>query len=215
MKIKWLGHASFLMTSEEGKKIITDPYSVSGGISYAPINESADVVTISHDHGDHSNYRAIKGNPHIINREGTSKVKGIEFKGISSYHDAAKGSQRGSNIIFCFTVDGINICHLGDLGHLLSQKQITDIGPVDLLLIPVGGYYTVDAEQATAVSQSLKAKVVIPMHYKTTRCDYPITQVEEFLTGKKNVRRLDASEVEFRKKKLHEETEVVVLQHAL
>lgn len=215
MKIKWLGHASFLVTSEESKKIITDPYSVAGGISYAPIDESADAVTVSHDHGDHNNYRAIKGSPSIIKGAGISKVKGIEFKGIASYHDTVKGSQRGSNIIFCFTVDGINICHLGDLGHLLSPKQITDIGPVDIVLIPVGGYYTINAEQATAVSQSLKAKVVIPMHYKTTKCDYPISQVEEFLTGKKNVRRLNASEVEFRKEKLPEETEIVVLQHAL
>jgi L-ascorbate metabolism protein UlaG (beta-lactamase superfamily) len=215
MKIKWLGHASFLLTSEEGKKIITDPYSVAGGISYAPIDESADVVTVSHDHEDHNNYRAVKGSPHIIKREGISKVEGIEFKGIASYHDSEKGSQRGSNIIFCFTVDGIKICHLGDLGHLLSPKQIIDIGPVDIVLIPVGGYYTIDAEKATAVSQSLKAKVVIPMHYKTTRCGYPISQAEEFLIGKKNVRTLNASEVEFGKEKLPEETEIVVLQHAL
>jgi L-ascorbate metabolism protein UlaG (beta-lactamase superfamily) len=215
MKIKWLGHASFLVTSEEGKQIITDPYSVVGGISYAPINESADVVTISHDHGDHNNYRAVKGSPYVIKGEGVSKAKGIEFKGIASHHDAEKGSQRGNNTIFCFTVDGINVCHLGDLGHLLNEKQITDIGPVDIALVPVGGYFTIDAEQATAVSQSLKAKVVIPMHYKTARCKYPISQVDEFLKGKKNVRRLKASEIEFTKEKLPKETEIVVLQHAL
>lgn len=212
MKIKWLGHASFLVTSEEGKRIITDPYCVTSGISYAPINESADVVTISHDHEDHNNDRAVKGNPQVIRGDGIRKVKGIEFKGISSYHDAARGSQRGNNIIFCFTVDGINVCHLGDLGHLLSDKQIADIGPVDILLLPVGGYFTIDAKQATAIYQSLKARIVIPMHYKTSKCGYPISKVDEFLKGKENVRNLDSSETEYKKDNL---PEIVVLQHAL
>ena len=212
MKIKWLGHASFLVTSEEGKRIITDPYCVTSEISYAPINELADVVTISHDHEDHNNDRAVKGNPQVIRGEGIRKVKGIEFKGVSSYHDAARGSQRGNNIIFCFTVDDINVCHLGDLGHLLSDKQIADIGPVDILLLPVGGYFTIDAKQATAIYQSLKARIVIPMHYKTSKCGYPISKVDEFLKGKENVRNLDSSETEYKKDNL---PEIVVLQHAL
>jgi L-ascorbate metabolism protein UlaG (beta-lactamase superfamily) len=215
MKVKWLGHASFLVTSEEGKKIITDPYNIAGGINYAPINESADVVTISHDHGDHNNERAIKGNPQVIRGEGIKKVKGIEFKGISSHHDAARGSQRGNNTIFCFTIDGINVCHLGDLGHLLSDKQIADIGPVDILLIPVGGYFTIDAKEATTVYQSLKAKIVVPMHYKTSKCGYPISKVDEFLKGKENARNLNSSEVEYKKAELPKEAEIVVLQHEL
>lgn len=215
MKIKWLGHASFLVTSEEGKKIITDPYSVAGGISYTPIKESADVVTISHDHGDHNNDKAVKGNPHVIRERGIRWVKGIEFKGIPSHHDAAQGNQRGDNTIFRFTVDGINICHLGDLGHLLNDKQIADIGSVDILLIPVGGYFTIDAEQATAISWSLKARVVIPMHYKTSKCALPISKVDEFLKGKENVRNLNSSEIEYKKGKLPEKAEIIVLQHAL
>lgn len=215
MKIKWLGHASFLVTSAGGTKIVTDPYTVAREINYAPINESADVVTISHDHGDHNNDRAVKGNPQVIRGEGIRKVKGIEFKGIASYHDAAKGSQRGNNIIFCFTVDSINVCHLGDLGHLLNDKQITDIGVVDILLIPVGGYFTIDAKQATTISQSLKARIIIPMHYRTAKCALPISEVDEFLKGKGNVRKLNSSEIEYEKGKLPEKAEIVVLQHAL
>lgn len=215
MKIKWLGHASFLVTSKEGKKIITDPYNVAGGITYAPIDESADIVTISHDHEDHNNDRAVKGNPQVMRGEGVRTVKGIEFKGIPSYHDAAKGSQRGNNIIFRFTIDGINICHLGDLGHLLNSKQIADIGPVDILLIPVGGDFTIDAKQATTMYQSLKAKVVIPMHYKTSKCDIPISKVDEFLKDKENVRKLNSSQIEYEKGKLPKKAEIVVLQHAL
>lgn len=215
MKIKWLGHSSFLVTSEEGTKIVTDPYSVGGGISYAPINQSADVVTISHNHGDHNNDRAIKGNPQSIKEEGIRKAKGIEFKGIPSHHDAIQGSERGGNIIFCFTIDCINICHLGDLGHILDHKQIADIGSVDILLIPVGGYYTIDYKQATTISKSLRPKVVIPMHYKTSKCGYPISKVDEFLKGKKNVRRLDLNEVDYKQSELPEQAEIVVLHHAL
>lgn len=215
MKIKWLGHASFLVTSAEGKKIITDPYTVAGAINYAPISESADVVTISHNHGDHNNNSVVRGNPQVIREEGIRKVEGIEFKGIPSYHDTAQGGQRGNNIIFCFLVDGINVCHLGDLGHLLSNKQLADIGTVDILLLPVGGYFTIDARQASAISQSLKARIVIPMHYKTSKCGYPISKVDEFLKDKKNIRKSSSSEVEYKKDTIPKETEIVVLQHAL
>jgi L-ascorbate metabolism protein UlaG (beta-lactamase superfamily) len=122
---------------------------------------------------------------------------------------------RGGNIIFCFGVDGINVCHLGDLGHIVDQGQINDIGSVDILLIPVGGYFTIDNKQATAIAQSLGPKVVIPMHYKTPRCNYPIAKVDEFLRGKNNVIRLDLSEVNYKKSELPEQTEIVVLQPAL
>lgn len=215
MKIKWLGHSSFLVTSEDGTKIITDPYGIERTISYTPINETADMVVISHNHGDHSNEGAVKGNPQSIKGEGIKKVKGIEFRGIASHHDDAGGSIRGGNVIFCFCVDGINVCHLGDLGHILNHKQITDIGLVDILLIPVGGYFTIDYKQATAVSQSLKPRVIIPMHYKNSKCNYPIAKVDEFLRGKNNVRRLDRSEVEYKRSELPEAIEIVVLQPAL
>lgn len=215
MKIKWLGHSSFLVTTEEGVKIITDPYHVDGAIAYAPINESADVITVSHSHGDHNNELAVKGNPRVIKSAGIIKVKGIEFKGISSHHDDSKGSQRGNNIIFCFNIDGINICHLGDLGHLLSDKEIAEIGPVDILMIPVGGTFTIDASQATSVSQSLKARIIMPMHCKTSKCNLPISGVDEFLKDKKNVRKLDSSEIEFKKGVLPREAEIVVPRHAL
>jgi L-ascorbate metabolism protein UlaG (beta-lactamase superfamily) len=215
MKVKWLGHASFLITSEDGKKIIMDPYTVARGIHYDPINEAADVVTISHDHGDHNNDKAITGNPEVIKGEGSRNVKGIEFRGISSHHDDAQGSKRGNNTIFCFTIDGIRICHLGDLGHPLNDKQIADIGAVDMLFIPVGGHFTIDASQATALYQSLKPRVTIPMHYKTPKSDYPIATVDEFLQGKENARKVNSSEVEYEKGTLPQKAEILVLQHAL
>ena len=214
MKIKWLGHASFLITSEDGLKIITDPYSVGGGINYGRIEETADIVTVSHKHGDHNNVASVKGKPEIVDARGATKVKGIDFEGIASYHDEAAGQQRGPNTILCFTLDGMRICHLGDLGHQLEGSKIAEIGEVDILLVPVGGFFTIGAKVATTVCQALNPKVVIPMHYKTAKCDYPIAGVNDFLKGRKDIRRLDASETEFKKDQLPAVTQTVVLNHA-
>lgn len=212
MKIKWLGHASFLVTSKDNIRIINDPYTVGKGLNYQPINESADIVTASHNHGDHNNVEVIRGNPKILKEPGSYDVKGIELKTVSSFHDETKGSQRGSNLIFCFRVDGINLCHLGDLGHRLSQQQISEIHDVDVLFIPVGGFFTIDANQAEATVQAIKPRIIIPMHFKNLKVDYPITSLDQFLKGKKNIRKVDSSEVEIKKEELPEEPEIVVLE---
>jgi len=213
MKIKWLGHASFMITSEAGTKIITDPYVTTENLNYGEIEESADIVTVSHEHGDHSNVSAVQGSPEVV--KGTAKVKGIEFKGIPTYHDDAKGKSRGSNTILCFEVDGVRVCHLGDLGHPLSDKQTTELGSVDILLIPVGGFYTIDAKVAGQVCDKLKPKVIIPMHFRNDKCSFPIAGVDEFLQGKEGVSRLDTSEVEFKQGELPATTKTVVLKPAL
>jgi L-ascorbate metabolism protein UlaG (beta-lactamase superfamily) len=213
MKIKWLGHASFLITSDAGTKIITDPYETGGGLSYGQIKESADIVTVSHDHADHNNVAAVQGSPKVV--RGTVEVKGIKFKGIPTYHDDAGGRQRGKNTIFCFEVDGIRVCHLGDLGHRLNDSQVAELGTVDILLIPVGGFFTIDAKLAGQLCDRLKPKVIIPMHYKNDRCAFPIAGVDEFLRGKKEVSRLDASQVEFKAGELPPSTKVIVLKPAL
>jgi len=213
MKIKWLGHASFMITSDTGIKIITDPYATGEKLNYGEIKESADIVTVSHGHGDHNNVAAVRGNPDVV--RGTATVKGIEFRGIPTYHDDAEGQQRGENTIFCFEVDGIRVCHLGDLGHPLDDKQVTELGSVDILLIPVGGYYTIDARVATEVCNQLKPRVIIPMHYKTDKLAYPIAGVDEFLQGKGNLSRLDTTEVEFKQGGLPASTQIIVLKSAL
>jgi L-ascorbate metabolism protein UlaG (beta-lactamase superfamily) len=215
MKLKWLGHSCFLVTSETGLRIITDPYSTVGGINYSPVNEAADIVTVSHNHRDHNNIAAVRGKPEVITGSGTKTAKGIQFKGIASHHDESKGKERGANTIFCFTVDGIRLCHLGDLGHELSREEIAQIGNVDVLLIPIGGFFTIDARVAAKVGDDLKPKVILPMHYKTPKCDLPVTGVEDFLAGKKNVKKLNSSEMEFKAGKLPEATEIIVLQPAL
>jgi L-ascorbate metabolism protein UlaG (beta-lactamase superfamily) len=218
MKIKWYGHAAFLITSNQGVKIITDPYesgAYGGQLAYGKIKDQADIALTSHDHADHNDTKSLPGSPQIVKEGGTKSVKGVSFKGIATYHDPSKGSERGANTIFAFSVDGIKVCHLGDLGHLLSEKEIAEIGPVDILFIPVGGYFTIDSKAATQVGEQIKPKVLIPMHFKTEKCGFPIAPVDDFLKGKANVKRPKTSEVTFDQASLPSKMEIVVLEHAL
>ena len=215
MKVKWLGHSCFLITATGGVRTITDPYAVGGGINYSPIEETADIVVVSHGHDDHSNVSAVRGTPEVVEGSGTKTAQGIQFKGTAAYHDASQGTQRGPNTIFCFTIDDIKLCHLGDLGHVLSPGQVNEIGDIDILFIPVGGFYTIDASVASRVCEQLKPKVVIPMHFRTPKCAYPLAGVEDFLKGKQNVRKVGDSEVEFERERLPAATEIVLLQPAL
>ncbi len=215
MKIKWYGHASFLITSDTGKKIITDPYEpggYDGALAYGGIPDVADIVLISHDHPDHNFLQGLKGNPEVIKGPGRHTAQGIVFKGIHTYHDTSQGKERGENTIFCFTLDDIKLCHLGDLGHSLSAKEIEQIGDLDVLMIPVGGFYTIDAGKATEVINSLKPRMVIPMHFKTAKCGFPIATVDDFVAGKDNVKRLDISELELTKNTLPASTVINVLK---
>ncbi len=217
MKVKYYGHAAFLITSNEGTRIITDPYKPGAfdAMSYRKIPDEADVVVVSHDHDDHNNSGELPGNPEEVRTAGKRSVHGIEFNGIATFHDTSSGKERGENIIFSFAVDGITICHLGDLGHVLSQNEVRAIGDVDLLLIPVGGFYTIDSEAASEVARQLNPSVIIPMHFKTGKCEFPITPVEEFTEGKARVKVMHSSEISFEKGELPKETEIIVLQHAL
>ena len=218
MKIKWYGHAAFLITSDQGTKIIIDPYepgAFGGQLSYGKINDQADIVITSHDHADHNYTNGLPGKPQVVKGSGSQTIVGIPIKGIATFHDASKGSERGANTIFTLTIDHIQLCHLGDLGHLLSDKQLAEIGPVDILLIPVGGFFTIDPIEATRVADQIKPKVLIPMHFKTEKCGFPITPLEDFLKGKTNTRRPKTNEAPFDKATLPQQMEIVVLEHAL
>lgn len=216
MKVKWVGHACFLFTSEAGVRILTDPYTPGAfGLGYRPPAETADIVTVSHDHPDHNNTAAVKGKPEVVRGAGAHQVKGVEIKGISTSHDETSGSQRGPNTVFCFTLDGVRVCHLGDLGHELAAGTLAEIGPVDVLLIPVGGNFTIDADLASGIADRIAPKVVIPMHFQNERCrEFPVTGVEGFSKKRQRVRTVDGSEVEIKKETLPTETETVVLKPA-
>lgn len=133
MKIKWCGHATFLITSASGIKIATDPYEpggYDGALSYGSIPDEIDIAVVSHDHPDHNYVQGLKGKLQVVKGTGTHTVSGIEFKGIPTYHDTSQGKERGKSTIFCFIVDGVRLCHLGDLGHLLSSKKVAEIGEI-------------------------------------------------------------------------------------
>jgi L-ascorbate metabolism protein UlaG (beta-lactamase superfamily) len=216
MKIQWLGHASFLLTSDSGTRIITDPYTPGAfGLGYDPIAAQADIVTVSHDHADHNDVAGVKGKPQVVRGAGTHEAKGIRFKGVAAYHDTSTGSQRGENTILCFAVDGVNVCHLGDLGHDVDDRAVTEVGPVDVLLVPVGGNFTIDAAVASRVCDKLKPKIVIPMHFQNERCpNFPVTGVDDFVALRSSVKTIDGSEVTVRKEELPPTVETVVLRPA-
>lgn len=218
MKIRFLGHAAFLITASDGTAIVTDPYepdAFGGAIGHGPVTDRADIVVVSHDHADHNDARGVPGSPQVINSAGSHTVKGIAITGVATHHDTSGGSQRGDNIVFVMTVDGMRVCHMGDLGHPLTQEQAQAVGDVDVLLVPVGGTFTVDATGVSAVVQALDPKIVIPMHFKTPKVNLPLAPVDVFLAGQANVRRVGGSEVEITRDALPAQREVIVLDPAL
>jgi L-ascorbate metabolism protein UlaG (beta-lactamase superfamily) len=218
MKLKWLGHSAFLLTAGDGTSVITDPYvsgSYGGDVRYSPIRETAAAVTVSHHHQDHDGVSQLPGRPKVFDRKGAAKVGSVGLAGFETFHDTNQGAQRGRNLVFLFEADGLRVCHCGDLGHVLDQKQAAAIGKVDVLLVPVGGTFTVDAAFAHKVAAQLAARVVIPMHYKTAKLGFDIAGVEDFTRGEKNVKWVGASEVELSADKLPPAPEIWVLEHAL
>ena len=211
MKIRWLGHSSFLIESAKGIRIITDPFDETLGYKLPRVK--ADIVTVSHEHFDHNYVRGVKGKPVVFKGPVKRESHKMEFKGILTYHDSVYGSKRGSNTIFIINADGLKMCHLGDLGHVLSQEVLMEIGPVDILFIPVGGFYTIGSIQASQVFNDINPKITIPMHYRTDVIRLSIDSVEEFLSGKDNVKFLDTNELEISKDALPEYNQIIVLKH--
>ena len=215
MELTWYGHSAFLITTGEGTKIITDPYKPGGRILYTAIPDEADIVTVSHEHADHNYAEGLRGKPQVIKGVGRHEVKGVVVEGVASYHDDARGSQRGSNTIFTFDADGVRICHLGDLGHVLGDAEIQRIGHVDVLCIPVGGFFTIGPQEATTVIGQLQPKLIFPMHVKTARCSLPIEPVDAFLQEKKEVQKLNTSTFSFTREELRTGLGIIVLQPTL
>lgn len=217
MKIKWYGHAAFGLTCANGVRIIIDPYEsggFGGAISHAPITDQADIVLVSHDHGDHNHTSTLKGPFTEVRAEGSYDLKGVKVLGLPVYHDASQGKERGKNIIFVIEADGLKVVHAGDLGHLLDRDALERIGRPDVLMLPVGGTYTITAAEAASVMDAVKPSLTFPMHYKTEKVAFPLTPVEDFTKAKKKVRKVSASEIEVASGSLPEEPEIVLLQFA-
>lgn len=178
MKIQWLGHSCFKI-NENGLTIVTDPYN--NYIGYTLEKQSADVITVSHSHKDHSAIEYITNNPKIINKMGSYDINGVKISTVHTYHDNNNGALRGDNLIFIYDFNGIRVCHMGDIGQDFNPSIIKNINNIDILLIPVGGVYTIDYNMAKKYVDGIKPKVVIPMHYKRDKLSFDLDKVDKFL----------------------------------
>lgn len=211
MEITWYGQSTFKIKGK-GTSIVTDPYSPEMlGLKLPKLE--ADIVAVSHDHGDHNNVAAVTGYSFVAPGPGEYEIKGIPFIGVDSFHDNSEGSERGRNTIYVFHIDNIAVCHLGDLGQdKLTDDQLNQIDSVDILMIPVGGTYTIDAATAAKVVAQLEPKLIIPMHYQVDGLKLELAPVETFLKemGKESAERV--TKLSISADKLPEEPQVVILE---
>ena len=178
MDITWLGHSCFRIRGSQAI-IITDPFPP--GMGYTLGKQTADVITVSHPHPSHSYNEGINGEHRLVKGPGEYEISGVLILGITAYHDAVKGQSKGKNTIYLMEVDGVAICHLGDIGHVLSDEQVEEMGNVDILMLPVGGVSTINASMAAEVIRKLEPKIVLPMHYKTPKTTRELEPVDNFL----------------------------------
>lgn len=213
MIIEYLGHSCFKLTESTGTSIVCDPYSESI-TGYKMPAVSADAVTVSHHHEDHDYIKNVGGKPMILDGEKSCDLDGVEINSVKSFHDACRGKKRGENLIFKFRMDGIDLCHLGDLGEQCSSDLIETLLPVNVLFIPVGGTYTIDAEMAKEYVDRIMPDIVIPMHYRTKDCKLDIDKVDEFLKlfDEYDVEEAGGNSIELSRTDLGYGTKIVVLR---
>lgn len=181
MIITCIGHAEFLLEMENGMRIVTDPYDASCGY---PVPEvKAEAVLVSHGHHDHCAVENVQGVERVIDTAGVHTLApDVKVTAVPCFHDEAQGSKRGQNLMFLLEAEGLRVAHLGDLGHLPTKEQAAALAPVDVLMLPVGGFFTIDAQTAKETAQLLQAQVILPMHYRTSaNADWPIAPVDDFL----------------------------------
>ena len=183
MLITHIGHAEFLIETESGVRIVTDPYD--GSCGYPVVKTAADVALVSHHHHDHDAVENLAGEPRVIDRAGEYRPEAdVRVTAVRGFHDDAGGSRRGETLLFLVEAEGLRIVHLGDLGCALAAEQAEVLKNPDVLMVPVGGFFTIDARQAKETARQLGARIVLPMHYKTVyNSDWPIAGPEEFLEG--------------------------------
>lgn len=216
-KITWAGQSCFQISVSGSKDnqadIVIDPFDEKIGLKLP--NFSSDILLVSHDHHDHNNVKAVKGSPFLIQGAGEYEIKGIFVQGIDSFHDDSDGKERGGNTIYTIEAEGIRFCHLGDLG----QKQLTDdqldkIGTVDVLMIPVGGTYTISSAEAPKIIGQIDPKIVIPMHYELPKLNIELDDVNKFLKamGKNSAESIDKLVVKLSTLPKEGQTEIIILK---
>lgn len=215
MIIQYYGHSCFKITTKpagratEDVTIFLDPFDKTIGLR--PPQGQADVVFVSHDHPDHNNVAALKGEPVIVAISGEYSIKGINAIGIDTFHDASGGTERGHNTVFVLESEGIKLCHLGDLGATLTSEQIEKINGVDILFIPVGGKFTIDGKVAAEIVRKIEPKMIIPMHYKIKDLKVDIEDEKKFCSEFGKCPSTKISKFSIKQKELEEKSEEVIL----
>lgn len=215
MIIQYYGHSCFKLTTKPAGRgqgdvnIFLDPFDKSIGLR--PPQGSADLVLVSHDHPDHNNVAAIKGEPNVIDIPGEYSVKGVNIVGFPSFHDEKNGAERGSNTIYLLESEDLRICHLGDLGTDLTEKQYDAISGVDILMIPVGGNYTIDGEKAAKIVKKIEPGIVIPMHFKTKGVTEKIEDEKRFCDSIGNCPAERVAKLNFKKKDAEDKKMEVII----
>jgi L-ascorbate metabolism protein UlaG (beta-lactamase superfamily) len=207
MEITWYGRACFRLKGKEATAI-TDPCPPATG--FVAGKHDVDLLTVSHAHPDHSYTRSITAGL-TLTRPGEYEFHDLLVTGVRTYHDGARGAERGENMIFAVEVDGVHICHLGDLGHLLTEEQVAELGPIDVLLVPVGGTTTVTPAEATEVVSQLSPKLVIPMHFAIDGASADLMSPETFL-HEMSVEPIRQPKAIVTPSSLPDETQVVLLE---
>lgn len=180
MKLKWYGHSCFALTLDDGTVIVTDPFDASVG--YPLCDARADVALTSHGHFDHNYTASLRGEPRIIDAAGSYALPGATITGVSSWHDDAEGTKRGTNVIFRVDAGGLSVAHLGDLGHFPdAEEQRAALTGLDVMLIPIGGFFTIDTPQALRIVEAYKPRATIGMHFSNRYCHFPVSDEKEFL----------------------------------
>ncbi|MCX6759209.1 MAG: MBL fold metallo-hydrolase [Candidatus Nealsonbacteria bacterium] len=216
MTIFWHGQSCFQIISSQGKNnhvnIVIDPYSEDIGLKVPKL--AADILLVSHGHHDHNNVKAVGGNPFLVSGPGEYEIKEVFIQGIPAFHDSSLGKERGTNTIYTIETEELKLCHLGDLGQKeLTSEQIDKIGQVDILMIPIGGVYTISAKEAVKIMSQIEPNIIIPMHYQLPKLKLKLDGLDKFLKTM-GMKKLDSLPKLFIKKKdiLPEEAKIIVLQ---
>lgn len=216
--MRYLGHAAFELALSDGRKVLFDPYepgSYDGAVGFAPIEGSYDVVVVSHDHPDHRWKKAVEAAGDVVDKAGEYDLGGIRVTSYPTFHDESGGSERGTNLVSIVEADGLKVAHLGDLGHMPELGAMPALKGVDVLLVPVGGFFTIDAETAAEVVRAVGPAIAVPMHFKTAKLGFPIAPVDGFISAVGEAEVRGGSELEIEKAGLPAEGKVVVLEPAM
>lgn len=218
MNIQYYGHSCFKITTkpagrgQEDVNIFLDPFNKEIGLR--PPQGQADLVLITHHHYDHDNISALKGDPAVIDIPGEYSVKGLNIIGISSFHDDKEGKERGKNTMYILESEEMRVCHLGDLGGDLTEKQLEEIDGIDILMIPIGGKYTIDYKKAIEIIKKVEPRIAIPMHYRMKGTTIDIEDEKKFCNEIGNCSREKVSRLNLKKKDLEEKNMEIVLMSA-